>query len=73
MCLWYRILNIQIVHSDKIQFGVCVYNYREELNSKINKSKLDYLFTDSRVQACAYGQLSVLTGIHLYELWLKRL
>ena len=43
MCLWYRTLNIQIVHSNKIQFGVCVYNCREELNSKINKSKFDYL------------------------------
>ena len=73
MCLWYRVLNIQNVHSDKIQFGACVYNCREELHSRINKSKLDYLCADSRAQACAYGQRSVLTGIHLYELWLKRL
>ena len=73
MCLWYRILHIQIVHSNKIQFGVCVYNCREELNSKINKSQFDSLCADSRVQACAYGQRSVKTSIHLYELWLKRL
>ena len=51
--LWYHILNIQIVHSEKIQLGVCVYNCREELNSKINKSEFDYLCADSRVQACA--------------------
>lgn len=67
MCLWYRVLNIQIVHNDKIQFGVHVYNCREELNCKINKPKFDYLCADSRVQARACGQRSVLTGIHLYE------
>jgi hypothetical protein len=66
MCLWYRILNIQTVHSDKIQFGECVYNLREELNSKINKSKFDYWCADSRVQAYACGQRAVLTGIYIY-------
>jgi hypothetical protein len=71
MCLWYRILNIQIVHFGEIQFGECVYNFREELNSKINKAKFDYPCTASSVQVYACGQKAVLTCIHIYGLWLK--